>query len=146
MQATKNVVQSIEKWGKQGGLPEATLSDNGGEFISRAFEILHKKRGMVIKHGSPYKPSTQGAIENRNKFLKRRLRMLLRHQRIQENALTLEILNELLRDINCAIDHEVHSTTNMVPFELFHARTDNAFYAVPGIGNLLIFMAHLVAP
>ena len=126
------MVECIEKWGKDGGLPEATLSDNGGEFISCAFKVLHKKRGMVI---SPYKPSTQGEIENWNKFLKRRLHMLLRQQRIHENTLTLEILNDLLSKVNCAIDHEVHSTTNMVPFELFHARTDNAFYAVPGIGN-----------
>ena len=133
------MVQSIEKWGKEGGLPEATLSDNGGEFISHAFKILHKKRGMAIRHGSPYKPSMQGAIENHNKFLKRRLRILLRQQRILENTLILEILNEFLSKINCTIDHEVHSTTNMVPFELFHVRTDNAFYAVPGIGNCLPF-------
>ncbi|KAJ3334948.1 hypothetical protein HDU93_007006, partial [Gonapodya sp. JEL0774] len=120
------------EWSKEGCMPDSTLSDNGGELVSKAFEKLHQLHGIKIRHGSPYKPSTQGAIENRNRFFKSRIRKVLKELNIQESTLSLERLQDILPTVNNTIDHEVHGTTSAVPYELFYAKTDRNFYAVPG--------------
>jgi len=111
-----------------GFVPESVLSDNGGEFTSKVFEKLHKAYGVQIKHGLPYKPSTQGAVENQNGFTKRRLALSLAEARTTIFDINLEGINLHCSQVCDIINHEVHTTTQAIPFELFHKCTDNRHY------------------
>lgn len=70
---TQNVLKcmkvQLEKWGKPGKL----LTDNGLEFKNNLFEEWCSDQNITIKHGSPYTPSTQGAIERFNQSLIKKL-------------------------------------------------------------------------
>ena len=144
-QEAENVVEALGIWYQEHAAPEAMLSDNGGEFIAHAFQRLHEIWASEIRHGSPYKPSTQGAIEARNRYVKTRIRKDIKERGISETELTLDQLNEIFAFVINAINHEEHSVTKAIPFELFHGRTDYSYYCPMGLGMhsvMLIFLQH----
>ena len=58
------------------GVPKMILSDNGREFKNELIEEWCTKRGIGWKFGSPYAPTTTGAVERFNQTLLRKLRRL----------------------------------------------------------------------
>ena len=56
--------------------PKEILADNGKEFISNEFKVWCENRNIRLKHGSPYTPTTTGAIERFNQTLIGKLRKL----------------------------------------------------------------------
>ena len=50
-------------------MPDVLHSDNAPEFIDGVVAIVNKMLGVRGVSGSPYKPSVQGAVENRNKTI-----------------------------------------------------------------------------
>jgi len=127
-----NVVSLLTEIYDAGFAPEWILSDNGGEFVSKIFKSLHTKFNSGIKHGMPYKPSTQGAIERRNGVLKACIGKILAQKGVNPSSITLKELQTALQEALAAINHEVNSATKFIPHELFHKRTDNSFYPHPG--------------
>jgi len=119
--------------------PEILLTDNGGEFILKIMVALHIKRGIELRHGSPYKPSTQGAIESRNHTLKWILRNLLADCNQNKHSIKFLQFSDLLNRANVAMDHELHCTIKDFPLEVFSGKTDNAYYTPPGIGKQNLF-------
>lgn len=65
----KKVVQS---WGK----PASILCDNGLEFANKLVANFCTDLCISLKHGAPYKPSTQGGIERFNQTFMNKLRKL----------------------------------------------------------------------
>ncbi|KAI5173805.1 hypothetical protein PAEPH01_2029 [Pancytospora epiphaga] len=60
------VSQILDKVMAKWEISKTILSDNGLEFVNQQVIDLCKQKGSTLKHGSSYKPSTQGAIEQFN--------------------------------------------------------------------------------
>ena len=89
-------------------------SDNGKEFGPSLSKTL---AGMDIKliHSSPYKPTTQGAIERYNGTLKRTLYRLM-------DVNSTKKWTELLQDVVGNYNNTTHSVTGWKPAELKEAK------------------------
>jgi transposase InsO family protein len=72
-----NVQTFLNEMFENGCQPNFLLSDNGGEFIADDLEELLQIWGVVSKHGLPYHPETQGAVERTHRSLKHGLRAAL---------------------------------------------------------------------
>ncbi len=68
---TETVCRVLRAIYEDSHVPEILLTDNGTEFCSKMMKALHLEFNVEIRNGSPYKPSTQGTVESRNKSLKR---------------------------------------------------------------------------
>lgn len=97
------------------GAPNVLLCDNGSEFISMEFKTLCSRFGVELRHGKPYTPNTQGAIEKFNDTLKSSIR---KHMTQNENSKYLEALQSLVFQYNC----QRHSTTKFTPFQVLFKR------------------------
>lgn len=71
----KSIIKSLREAIAEHGRPKIILSDDGREFKNQEAEDFCKKEGITIKHGSPYSPTTTGAIERLNQTLMRKIRM-----------------------------------------------------------------------
>ena len=125
-------------------VPSILLTDNGTEFRSNKMKALHLKFKVEMRNGSPYKPSTQGAIESWNKTLKRLITKYLTDMGLNRQTVSFGTLQEVTTRANAALDHKMHYTTKQFPGECFYGRSDNAYHTPPGIGRLTIlcFMWH----
>lgn len=56
--------------------PECILADNGREFTNSDISSWCKEMEIELKHGSPYTPTTTGAVERFNQSLMRKLRRI----------------------------------------------------------------------
>lgn len=86
--------------------PVSIISDNGKEFENAEIKLWCLERGIVLKHGSPYTPTTTGAIERFNQSLIRKLRRITKFgKRNWKECLSL-VTNayniSLNRSIGCA--------------------------------------------
>ena len=59
----KTVLNKIKIFIKKYGPPEKILTDNGGEFINKLFKTYCNKNDIILIHGRPRHPQTQGAVE-----------------------------------------------------------------------------------
>ena len=135
-QGTGPVCKLLGKIYEDGYVPEILLTDNGTEFRSVKMRALHVKYGIKMRRGSPYKPSTQGAIESRNKTLKHIIGKYLADMGFNRTNVPFKILKEVTLKANEALDHEMHYTTHQFPGECFYGRSDNAYHSPPGISML----------
>ena len=94
------------------GCPQILQSDNGGEFIA-VIKTLYANFNVKIKHGSPYKPQSQGQIENLNKRVKRYLAARLLDFSPQEQT---NVWPVLLPEISNVINNTYHFTAQSTPF------------------------------
>jgi transposase InsO family protein len=75
-----DVVRIFHKAAETYGFPESLLTDNGAIFTASyrngtaAMETEMYSLGIVVKHGKPYHPQTQGKVERFHDTLKRYLR------------------------------------------------------------------------
>jgi putative transposase len=63
---TERVIEVLERVGRTRGFPKAIVTDNGPEFISRAFDQWAYARGVQIIHIEPGKPVQNAFIESFN--------------------------------------------------------------------------------
>ena len=61
------------------GIPSVIVTDNGGEFVSRAFDELCQTLGVVHRRTTPYHPQSNGHVERVHRTLKTALRALDKH-------------------------------------------------------------------
>ena len=66
----KTVLNKIKIFIKKYGPPEKILTDNGGEFINKLFKTYCNKNDIILIHGRPRHPQTQGAVERYNRTIK----------------------------------------------------------------------------
>ena len=63
----ESIIDCLGKIFMSGRRPNRILSDNGLEFKNAALQSFLMKNNVELKHGAPYNPTTQGAIERFNK-------------------------------------------------------------------------------
>ena len=90
-------------------------------------KTFHLELGVQESHGLPYHPQTQGAIERSHGTIKKKFWALLQERHLDVNKLTLAGARQILQDCIKTYNHEQHSTTGCVPFELFWKKTDRNF-------------------
>jgi hypothetical protein len=90
-------------------------------------KTFHKDLIVHESHGLPYRPQTQGAIERSHGTIKNKFWAILRERGLDINELTLGAARVILQDCISTYNHEQHSTTGCIPFELFWKRTDRNF-------------------
>ena len=114
-----NAIAALTKAAAKWGYPASVLSDNGASFTSTSrggingFEVELLTRGVVIKHGRPCHPQTQGKVERWHLTLKKWLRA-------RPRAETLVELNTQLTTF-CAYYNTVrpHSRHDGPPWEAY---------------------------
>jgi transposase InsO family protein len=122
---SENAVKTLTKAAAIYGYPASVLSDNGAPFTAthlgglNGFEVELFTRGIVVKHGKPYHPQTQGKVERWHLTLKKWLRA-------RPRAKTIAELNEQLR-MFCRYYNETrpHSRHGAPPMEVYN-RSDKA--------------------
>lgn len=114
----------------------SSLSDNGGEFISALINALHDSLQVNIIHGLPYHPQTQGVIERSHQTIKRKFWSNVHELQLDPTNLSFEEAKQILQNAITIYNHECHTTTKMIPFELFMGRTDRNFSLPSSIGHV----------
>jgi len=56
----RNAVEVFNRYGR----PAILQTDNGGEFIDLVELETYREMGIEVRHGRPYTPQSQGAIES----------------------------------------------------------------------------------
>ena len=89
-------------------IPVRVLTDNGPEFISQEFNNLLDRYNIVHVYSTPYKPSSNGAIERVNRTIGELLRILAKESRKWDLNLPKAVLT---------YNHTVHSEIGCTPAE-----------------------------
>ena len=96
------------------GIPEALITDQGGQFQSELFQELCKLFGVDKRRSTPYMPSVNGGAERTNRTFKTQLA-----RRLDEysNKWDLE-----LSKVEFAYNTSIHSSTKFTPYFLQFGR------------------------
>ncbi|KAI4293215.1 hypothetical protein PAPHI01_2489 [Pancytospora philotis] len=78
----ESVIRALHDMLRHARAPAEILCDNGREFVNQAFEEFCARKGIKVKHGAPYTPTTTGAIERFNQTLMSKIRKLSEFGRI----------------------------------------------------------------
>ena len=89
-------------------IPVRILTDNGPEFVSQEFNNLLDRYNIVHVYSTPYKPSSNGAIERVNRTIGELLRILTQESRKWDLHLPRAVLT---------YNHTVHSEIGCTPAE-----------------------------
>jgi transposase InsO family protein len=111
---SNDAVKTLKKAADIYGFPASVLTDNGAIFTAthlkgiNGFEVECMARGIVVKHGKPYHPQTQGKIERWHQTLKKWLTRRPRAKTIFELEVQLE---QFCRYYNEVRPHTARGTT-----------------------------------
>lgn len=87
---SERVVEAFYEGAEKYGFPQSLLTDNGAIYTASyrngraAVETEMYSLGILVKHGKPYHPQTQGKVERFNQTLKRWLRKQPKVDSIEE--------------------------------------------------------------
>lgn len=90
-------------------VPVRILTDNGPEFTSQEFTLMMERFNIVHVRSTPYKPSSNGAVERVNRTIGELLRVLNDEPRKWDEDLAHALLT---------YNHTVHSETGATPAEM----------------------------
>ena len=90
-------------------VPVRILTDNGPEFVSKEFVTSLERHNIVHVRSTPYKPSSNGAVERVNRTISELLRILTDEPRKWDELLPKALLT---------YNHTVHSETGCTPAEM----------------------------
>jgi hypothetical protein len=91
------------------GKPNRILTDNGKEFTAEVFSEVLNKYGIAHVHSSPYKPSSNGAVERTNRTVGEMLRCLVHDSKTN--------WDEQLPRAVMVYNNSWHSQTKMTPVQ-----------------------------
>ena len=123
----ETVLKKIKQFIKNNGKPDKILTDNGAEFINKKFKKFCIKNDIVLLHGKPRPPQTQGAIERYNRTIKD----YLTNTYIEADNKGLEF--DLNREISKSLDiynNTKHVTTCFSPIYIFGSNDEALFEIV----------------
>ena len=75
--SAEKVLSSLQQYCYSYGYPKSILCSNGREFCNQIMETFCQKNGIIMKHGVPTTPTTQGLIERSNRSCKEDLHTLI---------------------------------------------------------------------
>lgn len=111
--SSERVLNALENILEEIGKPREILCDNGKEFTNQKIQNWCNERGINVKHGSPYTPTTTGAIERFNRTLMSKLRKMSEFG----NQPWIKILQSAVRAYNISPSRAI----GMAPLELVEA-------------------------
>ena len=120
----KTVIKKIVDFIDNNGLPEKILTDNGGEFRNKLFKKYCKNNDIVLLHGRPRHPQTQGAVERYNRTIKDLLKNIYIEK--NNNGESFNLQKELDNAINI-YNNTKHSTIGFSPNEIFNSNDKKLF-------------------
>ncbi len=100
----------VERWCLPLGRPDRILTDRGGEFVNALLEEVNKLFGTGHAKTAPYRPQSDGLVENRN----RTLEQMLSHYVSSDQKDWVKYLDYVVHAYNTA----VHEATGYTPFFL----------------------------
>jgi len=116
-----DVIATLKKAAEIWGYPASVLTDNGAAFTAfyrngiNGFEVELLTRGIVVKHGKPFHPQTQGKIERYHRTLKAWLRRRKRATTIAELQTQLELFCRYYNEVR---PHVARGTTPQAAYDL----------------------------
>ena len=108
------VVKALEEFIRAYGKPGAILSDNGGEFVNRAFRKFREGHGITHLRATPYHPQGNSIVERMHATLKKILSALCEGSPNR--------WPRLLSTCERIMNQAVHSTTGCQPYFAFLGR------------------------
>lgn len=112
-------MNKIKKFIDKYCVPEKILTDNGGEFINKKFEKNDIKNDIILIHGRPRHPQTQGAVECYNKTIKD----LLKNIYIEKESNVEQFdLNTVLKNAFNIYNKTIHSTIGYLSETVFKSK------------------------
>jgi len=104
------VVMALEDIFKEGYVPKEILCDNGCEFVNKILENLCSEKCIKLLHGSPYTPTTTGAVERFHQTLLSKLKKLTNNGELSWKRTLEEATN--------SYNHSRTRTHGFTPYEL----------------------------
>ena len=101
------------------GAPRYLHSDNGTEFVNRFVTDACSRFNVVIVHGRPYHPQSQGQVENLNRRVKNCLRHFLLQHPEDERC---DEWPGVVKEIEYFINHSWHHMVRSTPYAVFFGR------------------------
>ena len=111
---THGVVEALERFMADFGTPAAVVTDNGGEFTSKAFEEFCSQRGVAVHRTTPYHPRGNSVVERSHRTIKAILAALCRGQPLQ--------WPKYLAACQQVLNGAVHTTLGCQPYFAFFGR------------------------
>ena len=99
------------------GFPEVLQTDNGTEFVGEQMVEMADRWGIEMRHGEPYKSSTQGSVEKFNSTVRN---LIHQHQVNWKVKRYIDHLPFLIYSYNTT----VHSATGYTPFQVFRKKDE----------------------
>jgi transposase InsO family protein len=96
------------------GTPKCLLTDNGTHFTASMIEQLLKRFGILHLYSTPYHPQSNGQIERFNSTMDAKIAALSNQSRSD--------WDDQLSFVTFNYNTSVHSTTQIIPFELMFGR------------------------
>ena len=101
------------------GAPTYLHSDNGTEFVNRFVTDACSRFNVVVVHGRPYHPQSQGQVENLNRRVKNCLRHFLLQYPEDERC---DVWPSIVKEIEYFLNHSWHHTVRSTPYSIFFGR------------------------
>lgn len=111
----------LNNWIYKFGVPEHILSDNGPEFIAKAFKQFVNRFKFKHKHSTVYHPQTNGMVERLHRYIKQRMVLAAIDQEL--NLLSGDEWFDLIPPIMFAYNSTITRMTGYSPHELIFARS-----------------------
>lgn len=118
------VINKIKLFIQNNGKPDKILTDNGKEFSNKKFQKFCKKNNILLIHGRPRHPQTQGAIERYNRTIKDILKYIFIEKQNNNEAFNI---NKELKTAISMYNNTKHSTIGASPISIFNSNDDELF-------------------
>ena len=120
-----SVLNFLQKVCQKNGVPKSILTDNGLEFKNSEIENFCKKENIILKHGAPYNPTTQGCVKRLNQSLINKLKKLSEFGKIP----WCKILNSAVESYNNSFSRAIGCTPNELYGKFLHLDIDDKYHA-----------------
>jgi len=111
---TQMVVEALDQYVADFGVPQGIVLDNGGEFTSHAFQQFCQHHLITLHYTTPYHPQGNGMVERMHRTLKSVLSTLCQGHPLR--------WPRLLQSCQSVMNSAVHTSTGHQPFYAFFSR------------------------
>jgi transposase InsO family protein len=113
-QTAETVAEKLKKLFLREGAPQELLSDQGSNYRSQLVQSLVSQLGIKQLQTAAYNPKANGLAESENKILANMIACCIKE--------TQQDWADCLPFITYAYNTSIHSTTNEIPFYIYHGR------------------------
>ena len=111
---THTVVEALERYVADFGVPQSIVADNGGEFVSKQFEDFCQRHHITVHYTTPYNPRGNSVTERVHRSLKSVLSTLCAGHPLK--------WPQYLPSCQAVLNHAVHTSTGVQPYFAFFGR------------------------